>query len=228
MAQAVYPGIGVYESADGRRGLVALKNFEQGEELFLDEPLVKLVIRVTEAEVDAVMLLTEKIALEKPELLRLMTQQYRLRSTYHPKLKKSDRKALSKIARKSGLTPVSVRTIYDLVATYNTRYFFQTVSSTSRPKFYERIQIGLGIAYTNHSCDPNAQQIASTRGAAQESEVRNGLGALRNIAVGEEIAWSYFSFRDVIPSTSDGRRRLLREKFDFTCTCEKCLDDSDS
>ncbi|KAL1842475.1 hypothetical protein VTJ49DRAFT_5212 [Mycothermus thermophilus] len=68
------------------------------------------------------------------------------------------------------------------------------------------------IARINHDCRPSAL----TR--FNETDFSNTVTAFRDILPGEEIAISYSSFG----LTSAGRRKTLRLKWGFTCSCSLC------
>lgn len=51
-------------------------------------------------------------------------------------------------------------------------------------------------------------------------EARISIVALRDIKKGEEITINYLDFENV-PVTE--RRKLLKQKYLFDCTCERCL-----
>ncbi|KAF7377719.1 SET domain-containing protein [Mycena sanguinolenta] len=68
----------------------------------------------------------------------------------------------------------------------------------------------------NHSCLPNARYSWH----AESGQMR--FFALTDIAVGEEISVSYLISKKVFGNTRDERRRLIREGFDFACSCAAC------
>lgn len=85
-------------------------------------------------------------------------------------------------------------------------------------------QIGLGLFPTvsmiNHSCDPNCTHHFVVR---QGEPPTVCVGALRRIAVGEEICYSY------VPLLQDrsARARMLQMAYGFDCTCRRCLSSTD-
>jgi SET and MYND domain-containing protein len=71
------------------------------------------------------------------------------------------------------------------------------------------------LAMVNHSCLPNCQQI-TTDGCCQ-------LIALCDIAVGEELSYSYVTLDSSNSGRSrDERRRVIDKNWAFTCTCPRC------
>ncbi|KAL3929608.1 MAG: hypothetical protein SGPRY_001890 [Prymnesium sp.] len=67
------------------------------------------------------------------------------------------------------------------------------------------------VGWHNHDCQPNAQVLVDEKGQVS-------VGALRNIAEGEEVRISYIDSRQ----DYDGRQKVLTEHYGFECNCERC------
>ena len=148
-----------------------------------------------------------------------------LQEAFKPKLTSSDKQILAQISRESRLSKREVRKIYNLVCTYNIISSLHALIGDTA-LIGERMSIALGLAFANHSCEPNCTRLVfdSIEGYRSRAE---GLRATRTIRAGEEVTWSY------LITTSDSledRQRTLREKFGFRCNCDRCyreLQDSD-
>mmetsp|Transcript_27016 Transcript_27016/g.57884 ORF Transcript_27016/g.57884 Transcript_27016/m.57884 type:complete len:337 (+) Transcript_27016:281-1291(+) len=66
------------------------------------------------------------------------------------------------------------------------------------------------LALVNHSCRPNCQQI-SNDGSCR-------LRALRDIAIGEELSYSYMS----LEGSELERKDAIEDNWKFTCRCHRC------
>ena len=70
------------------------------------------------------------------------------------------------------------------------------------------------VCTMNHSCDPNVEVIYRTPSSGR---LRATVVALRNLAPGEELFFSYIDTE----LDREGRQTALKD-YGFTCTCKKC------
>lgn len=216
LIQEFSDSIGLFLRADGRRGLVALKDFKTNEVLFREKPYLWLYFGEDELGEGLSWALTRKIAVNMPEALDEM--QKILRESFKPKLATLDKTILADIAHVSGMHIDKVNVIYNIVCTYNIRTsIFTTHDGTLAVG--ERISICRIASHVNHACDPNACRL-TPKSIDMFKLNYEGMFALKDIHKGEEITWSYF--RDEIPVHRKNRQNILKQEFGFECTCGRC------
>ena len=74
------------------------------------------------------------------------------------------------------------------------------------------------LSKLNHSCVPNSEVVCAFVDAAADVQ------ATRDVRRGEEITIAYVECRRERAGRREyeGRRRDLKERYDFCCDCEKC------
>ncbi len=218
----IHRGIAIYVREDGRRGITALKEFKKGQPLFVEKPFLYALFSEDIYDEGLAWRLTRNIATKFPDAVHQLEVIGELRESFRPKLSKNDKMILADIAKISKNTVEHINKIYNLVCTYNTEVDFRYFDGFETVVVMKRICISAGLANANHSCIPNSTRLHI---ASPEDFIRNieGLIALQDIAKGEEITWNYLG--DTLPAKFTARRKILERKFDFVCTCDKCIED---
>ncbi|CAM6118721.1 unnamed protein product [Calypogeia fissa] len=103
-----------------------------------------------------------------------------------------------------------------IISREQTNSFYLSKYSQTEP----RVSYGCGVYLTgqnfNHSCSPNVRQRPDDNGHMV-------FQALRDIEEGEECCISYFELKEYV--TLKERRKMLEDFFQFTCMCEKCVEE---
>lgn len=195
-------------SQDGERGLVAISDVRLGEVLIMERPVVwtpgspKNGARLAWRIVRNLLENPEKMAWYANAGLKLTPQNW----------DEEDQKEAEAVAKKYTVDILFVETLFHTVATNHMGYFDNSgkVAGTG---------LYATLCFSNHSCSPNAMPKHSLKQHWRHA----ALVAVRDVAAGEEITWSY---HDAAIFLSYGDRRdLLREKFGFWCRCRLCAID---
>lgn len=211
----------VFIRSDGLRGVRALVNIDEGDEIFNEKAFLWVIESHSIRGEGLAWTMTRNIVTKFPEIVQQMETIGRLRESFRPKLDEQDRGSLKSIASFCGTSESFVHKVYNLVCTYNVVNQLQLVDPVNKTFSYGcRMTISKGLAYANHSCEPNAELITFFS-MKEFNRMINGLVAVKKIGIGEEIAWSYFG--DYSSRRLKDRQKRLKREFGFDCNCQRCL-----
>ena len=209
--------LAVFDFDDGRRGLIALKDIKSSEIVFREKLYLWFNGEEDDLEIGLSWGLTRNIANKSPDTLPFLQNVLKLRETFRPKLTSSDQKVLAQISQESRQPQSVVRTIYNLVCTYNI-ILSVAIPNGSDLLIGERIAIAQILAFANHSCESNCALLAGNTVESFKSNIV-GLRATQDIQVGEEITWSYLSTNS---GSFEERQKILKKEYGFFCSCSRC------
>ena len=186
------------------RGLVAARDIEKGEVIFLDKPVIKLALNAERRFTDPEFMMSLKQQIESlPAEARKQFDKLKTCDVAHNSfgnLSSSDKEVLKKFLQNSMI------------------YYKEDLSSW--------LQIlHLNLALVNHSCLPNATNRSTSKQLQQEGEEDQSkdLRAIQEIRKGEEITICYVKGVEKFGSNLKKRRPAFKKDQGFDCKCPVCL-----
>lgn len=209
---------------DGLRALVARRNLSKGETILEDKAYLYISFNeLKNVEEGFPWALTEQILTRFPHCVSDMVENGLFRESFKPKLDKQDKEILSRLSQELSLPKSYINKVYNLVCTYNIKSGLHLIDDVNKQVIIaERMSIPRGLAYANHSCQPNSIRIPALT-VEDFKKMTDGLIASEDIVEGEEITWSYL--HDIGNKGFKQRQKSLKQSFGFNCSCQKCFQD---
>lgn len=178
------------------RGLVAARDIKMGEQIFIDNPVIKIYSDVEN--------LIENMDLVKKQVDKLPREA----------------KILFNSLEGRKMDHVSCCAKKEIILIFEKFMKHMRVKRMGEGDYWGYFYLSLNLCLINHSCAPN---IADWR-LGPDEECRVEVRATRDIAKGEEITRCYLS-RDQfwkVGSDAQERTKEIQEKFSFECKCCVC------
>jgi hypothetical protein len=129
-----------------------------------------------------------------------------------------DRKFLQKLSKKYRKAYQHVLDTWRIVCTYHVRSYL-LLSESNNLKV--RLQLSTLFNRINHHCSPNSYGVCYFSSYRTFKQPIAYVKAIRDIAAGDEISYSYVHPRVLIEDVRT-RQKEISDCYNFTCSCSRC------
>ena len=184
------------------RGLVAARDIEKGELIFLDKPVIEFAVNAKDHFMDPEFMTSLKAQIEslpseaKAQYYKLATRD--IANIYH--VNRGD---------------------FEVLKLFMSNSKISTTYHKGEDKYYD--VLNLNIALINHSCIPNARSAPAFVKQDGDIDLSVELRAIKRICKGEEITTCYFHDVKKLGSIPRKRKTAFKKYHGFDCKCPLCL-----
>lgn len=129
-----------------------------------------------------------------------------------------DRSFLQKLSRRYKQSYPHVLNTWRVVCTYHIRNYLVPSENND---LKVRLQLSTLFNRINHHCSPNSIGICYFSSYQTFKQPIAYVKAIRDIAIGDEISYSYIHPRVLIEDVRTRQKEIL-DCYDFTCSCSRC------